>query len=101
MTSTVDLTPRAKNLALALVGGALGVAILATIANSRTQDAMRSGNHDLATALTKGFERAFLVGACFALVGALLTLVLISSRDIRAHALDAQSEDAIPMPVAG
>jgi hypothetical protein len=36
-------------------------------------------------ALTKGSERAFLVGAGFALAGALLTAVLISSRDSRAH----------------
>ena len=51
------------------VGGALGLAILATIANSRTKDLLRGGGHSRADALTKGFERAFLVGAGFALVG--------------------------------
>ncbi len=49
------------------VGGALGLAILATVANSRTKDILRAGGHDAAYALTKGFERAFLVGAGFAL----------------------------------
>jgi len=44
---------------------------------------LATGN--LAMALTKGSERAFLVGAGFALAGALLTAVLISSRDSRAH----------------
>jgi hypothetical protein len=45
-------------------------------------------------ALTKGYERAFLVGAGFALVGAVLAAVLISSRDSRAHVEAAQQDDA-------
>jgi predicted MFS family arabinose efflux permease len=75
------------------VGGALGLAILATIANTRTKDVLHAGGHDFAYALTKGFERAFLVGAGFALIGALLTIVLISSRDSRAHSLAAREDD--------
>ena len=51
------------------VGGALGLAILATIANSRTQDVFHAGVHNASVALTKGFDRAFLVGAGFALAG--------------------------------
>jgi EmrB/QacA subfamily drug resistance transporter len=74
------------------VGGALGLAILATVANSRTKDVLRAGQHNVGIALTKGFERAFLVGAGFALVGALLTVVLISSRDSRTHSLAARAE---------
>jgi EmrB/QacA subfamily drug resistance transporter len=74
------------------VGGALGLAILATVANSRTNSVMHAGQHDVAIALTKGFERAFLVGAGFALVGAVLTIVLISSRDSRAHSAAARQE---------
>ncbi len=67
------------------VGGALGLAILASIANSRTRDLLHSGTHDFTAALTKGFQTGFLVGAGFALAGLLLTFVLISSRDSRAH----------------
>ena len=67
------------------VGGALGLAILATVANSRTKGLVHAGGHDAAYALTKGFERAFLVGTGFALVGCLLAIVLISSRDSREH----------------
>jgi sugar phosphate permease len=74
------------------VGGALGLAILASVANSRTNSVLHAGQHNLAIALTKGFERAFLVGAGFALAGAVLTIVLISSRDSRAHSLAARSE---------
>ncbi len=74
------------------IGGALGLAILATIANSRTNEVIHGGQHHVAIALTKGFERAFLVGSGFALFGAFLTAVLISSRDSREHSLAARAE---------
>lgn len=80
------------------VGGALGLAILATVANSRTLAVLHSGQHHLTIALTKGFERAFLVGTGFALAGALLTLVLISSRDSRAHSAEARADGSAPAP---
>jgi EmrB/QacA subfamily drug resistance transporter len=65
------------------VGGALGLAILASLANHRTADVFASGQHDRAVALSEGFQTAFLVGACFALTGAILAAVLISSQDSR------------------
>jgi hypothetical protein len=68
------------------VGGALGLAILATVANSRTQSLLSSGAHSSSVALTKGFDRAFLVGAGFAVAGAILATILISSRDSREQA---------------
>jgi MFS family permease len=76
------------------VGGALGLAILATIANTQTKDVLLSGVHNTAIALTKGFDRAFLIGAGFAFAGAVLAAVLISSRDSREHAQSAASETA-------
>ena len=82
------------------VGGALGLAILATVANSHTQSLLRSGVHNASVALTKGFDQAFLVGAGFAIVGAILAAVLISSRDSREHAEVARSEGAAAVPVA-
>ncbi len=75
------------------VGGALGLAILATVANSRTLGLERAGEHNLPVALAKGFDRAFLVGSGFALAGAVLTIVLISTRDSRTHARAAQGAD--------
>jgi predicted MFS family arabinose efflux permease len=75
------------------VGGALGLAILATVANSRTQSLFHAGVHNANVALTKGFDRAFLVGAGFAVVGAILAAVLISSRDSREHAEAARAGD--------
>jgi sugar phosphate permease len=82
------------------VGGALGLAILATIANSRTQSLLHAGVHSSAVALTKGFDRAFLVGAGFAIAGAILALVLISSRDSREHAMAARGGEAAVVPAA-
>jgi EmrB/QacA subfamily drug resistance transporter len=85
------------------VGGALGLAILATIANSRTTDVMAQAGGDpsaLPTALTEGFQDAFIVGAGFAIAGALLALVLISSQASREHAAAARrgEVEAVPAP---
>ena len=70
------------------IGGALGLAVLATIANSRTDDVIASSGGDpsqTTAALTEGFQSAFLAGSAIALLGLVLTLVLIRSRDSRAH----------------
>ncbi len=83
------------------VGGALGLAILATVANSRTQSLLHAGVHSTTVALTKGFERAFLVGAGFAVAGAILAAILISSRDSREHAAAARRGDAGAAPASG
>ncbi|MGB9183809.1 MAG: MFS transporter, partial [Solirubrobacteraceae bacterium] len=80
------------------VGGALGLAILATIANSRTQSLFHAGIHNSSVALTKGFDRAFLVGAGFAVLGAILAAILISSRDSREHAQAARAEGVAVAP---
>jgi hypothetical protein len=57
-----------------------------------------SGGAHPSAALTKGFDRAFLVGASFAIVGAILAAVLISSRDSREQAEVARRGelDAVP-----
>jgi EmrB/QacA subfamily drug resistance transporter len=80
------------------VGGALGLAILAAIANGKTSDVIASGVRNPAVALTEGFQDAFLVGAGFALLGAVLAAVMISSRDSREHAEAARRGDAQPAP---
>ena len=82
------------------IGGAIGLAVLATIANSRTADVMASNGGDpaqLTNALTEGFQRAFLGGAGFAILGLILTLVLIRSRDSRAH-VEIGAAEAEPEP---
>lgn len=80
------------------VGGALGLAILATIANASTKDAFQSGA-DKATGLTQGFSDAFTVGAGFAVAGAVLAALLISGKDSREHAEAARSGELAPVAV--
>ncbi|HXS47600.1 MAG TPA: MFS transporter [Solirubrobacterales bacterium] len=67
------------------IGGALGLAVLSTVATSRTDDVMSSGSSSLVNGLTEGFQSAFLGGAAIAALGFVLTLVLIRGRDSRAH----------------
>jgi hypothetical protein len=81
------------------VGGALGLALLATIATSRTDDVFASGERNPAVALTEGFQDAFLAGAGLALLGALLAAVLISSRDSREQ-VEAAKRGEAPTPLA-
>ena len=66
------------------IGGALGLAVLSTIATSRTDNLLAAGSN-AASALTEGFQAAFLGGAAIAALGFVLTLVLIRGRDSRAH----------------
>lgn len=79
------------------VGGALGLGILASIANSRTADVI--GTSPPPVALTEGFQSAFLVGSGFALFGALLAAVLIATRDSKSHR-DAAQAGEVPVPIA-
>jgi predicted MFS family arabinose efflux permease len=77
------------------IGGALGLAILATVANSRTDDALASGDR-VPAALTEGFQSAFAVGAGFAIAGAILAMILVSGRASREHAEAAQRGELEP-----
>jgi EmrB/QacA subfamily drug resistance transporter len=73
------------------VGGALGLAVLSSIATSHTTDLLAGGS-DKADALTEGFQTAFLGGAGIAFVGFILTLVLIKGSDSRAHVAIGKAE---------
>jgi EmrB/QacA subfamily drug resistance transporter len=66
------------------IGGAIGLAVLASVANSRTGEVLGSSDGDtaaLSNALTEGFQAAFLVGALLAALGLVLTLALIRTRE--------------------
>src|SRR5215216_2337111 len=80
------------------VGGALGLAVLATIATNRTDTVFESGVREPAVALTEGFQDAFLAGGIMALVAAVLAMVLISSRDSRELAEAARRGEVAPVP---
>jgi EmrB/QacA subfamily drug resistance transporter len=61
------------------VGGSIGLALLATIATRSTAGAGGAGP---AQALTDGFRHAFAGGAAFALVGAVLSVLLLARRGV-------------------
>jgi EmrB/QacA subfamily drug resistance transporter len=67
----------------AQVGGALGLAVLATLSTSRS-DALIASGHPIASALTSGYHLAFWVAA--ALVGCALAVVLVAVEPGRAQA---------------
>jgi MFS family permease len=77
-----DVEPTQAGLASGLVntsfmmGGALGLAILASLSASRSDSLLESGDSRL-EALTGGYHAAFLVGALFAVAGAVVGGLLI------------------------
>ena len=81
------------------IGGALGLAVLSTIATTRTDHVLATGHSTLPNALTEGFQSAFLGGAVIAALGFVATLVLIRTRDSRAHVEMANAETSRPAPL--
>jgi MFS family permease len=98
-----DVKPEESGLASGIVntafmmGGALGLAVLASLAASRHNTLIASGHAEKA-ALTGGYHLAFLVGALFAISAATIGLLLLrtamqpapSESDAGADAMDAR-----------
>jgi EmrB/QacA subfamily drug resistance transporter len=77
------------------IGGAVGIAILSTVAVSTTDDATANGTA-VPVALTDGFVNAFWVGAAIAFAGVLVSIFLVRGRDLRPQ----ESEAEITEPLA-
>ena len=78
------------------VGGAVGIALLSTVAISRTDNEVAAGTA-LPQAMTSGFQLAFWVGAAIALAGVVAALVLIRQEELApagAHEAQAALEAA-------
>jgi EmrB/QacA subfamily drug resistance transporter len=88
-----DVEPQDSGLASGIVntafmmGGALGLAVLASVASSRTET-LRAGGDSEAAALTGGYHAAFAVGALFALGAAIVTTVRLRLPAASAPAAD-------------
>jgi EmrB/QacA subfamily drug resistance transporter len=67
-----------------MMGGAVGLAILASLADSRSESRLASGVDSLA-ALNTGYHAAFLVGAVFIVAAALLAAALLRVESPQAH----------------
>jgi EmrB/QacA subfamily drug resistance transporter len=76
------------------VGGAIGLAILATIATTRTNHVLATGTSSVPHALTAGFQAAFVAGAIIAALGVLATLLLVRTHDSRAYREPARADAA-------
>ena len=77
-----------------MMGGALGLAVLASLASSRTHTLAASGA-DATSALTGGYHAAFLAGAAFALAAAVVGGLFLHEQQHAAaesHAMPAMSE---------
>jgi EmrB/QacA subfamily drug resistance transporter len=64
-----------------MLGGALGLAVLASVAASRTESLRDSGEGAL-QALTSGYHTSFLIGALFALTAAAIGTALLRSAPV-------------------
>jgi hypothetical protein len=67
-----------------MMGGALGLAVLASLSDRRTESLTASG-HSLKEALTGGYHLAFGLGALFAFAGAVLGGALLQTKPMPAH----------------
>jgi EmrB/QacA subfamily drug resistance transporter len=73
------------------IGGAVGIALLSTIAVSTTDDELTGGTA-LPAALTDGFVNAFWAGAAIAFAGVLVSIFFVRGRDLRVQ------EPVVPKP---
>ncbi|HEX3909797.1 MAG TPA: MFS transporter [Solirubrobacteraceae bacterium] len=78
-----------------LIGGALGLAVLSTIAASQTHGDLSAGASS-ASALTSGFQLAFATSAGLSLLGALLALFLLRRPSAYASASAASASTYSP-----
>jgi len=91
LAATSDLPPSESGLASGIantsfmLGGALGLAVLASLAATRTASLAAAGHGHLA-ALTGGYHTAFLAGAASAALGALASAVWLRPVTSRAEA---------------
>ena len=76
-----------------MMGGALGLAVLASLAASRTETLEASGSAPL-EALAGGYHAAFLVGALFAAAAAAIGGLFLRTREAPAHGEHAPEEAA-------
>ena len=63
------------------IGGALGLAILSTLATAKTTSSLESGS-DEAAALVDGFHVAYIAGAAFLAAGAILLALMLKRSDV-------------------
>ncbi len=66
------------------VGGALGLAVLATLSTTRTEN-LRDAGHSVASSLNGGYHLAYVIGAALVLASLVVTLVVLKAEPQPAH----------------
>ena len=105
LIATTNVAPDDAGLASGLLntsqqlGGAIGLAVLSTLAANATAHSLSSLGHvptaaDSVTALVSGFHVAFLVGAFLMLSGAVILAATVRRRDVAS--IDDANEDDVP-----
>jgi EmrB/QacA subfamily drug resistance transporter len=77
------------------IGGALGIAVLSSVAIARSNDATGAGEA-VPQALTSGFQAAFWVGAGVAAVGVLASLILVRQEELASVPAFESDDAALP-----
>jgi EmrB/QacA subfamily drug resistance transporter len=96
MAAMSDVEPQDSGLASGIantafmMGGALGLAVLASLAAARTHHLLASGHGNLA-ALTGGFHLAFALGAILAIAAAIVGATFLRTRGASAAAPDVEA----------
>jgi EmrB/QacA subfamily drug resistance transporter len=81
------------------IGGALGLAVLSTLAASRTSSLAKTGV-SAPEALTRGYHVAFAVGAAFLAAGLAVLLMGIRKRDVEAIDTTVEDDEALATGLA-
>ncbi len=106
ITATSGVAPQEAGIASGIVnasrlfGGALGLAVLATIATSHSAELLRhptAAIHTADQALTAGFQLAFIVAAAMAFLGALVAIFLVPAPPRQAAGVVAQGAPAVEL----
>ncbi|MGE0027557.1 MAG: DHA2 family efflux MFS transporter permease subunit [Thermoleophilia bacterium] len=80
-----------------MMGGAVGLAVLASVAASRT-DSLEAAGDSAEVALNGGYHAAFLVGALFVVAGITLALLLLRGVTMSAPEVAAEEAGELPSP---
>ncbi|MFF3221360.1 MFS transporter [Nocardia suismassiliense] len=81
------------------VGGALGLAVLATLSASKTTDLLAAGT-PVNEALTSGFQLAFWIGAALVVAALLAAVLVLKSVPATTHGVDLDDELLLEAEVA-
>jgi hypothetical protein len=82
-----------------MMGGALGLAVLASLAAARTSDLARTG-HDALAALNGGYQVAFIAGAVFAALAAGVAAVFLRGQLPQPGQSGEAAVDELAVPMA-